>query len=85
LGEVHASNAAPSSEHSNLEFGSLAEKVNLADVLTVVASGPEPIVVSGGTVSGSSVQVWLAGVGSALPASSTARTSKVCGSLPRLA
>ena len=44
--------------------GSLAENVNVADVATVVASGPESIVVSGGTpgAGASIVQVCVAGV-----------------------
>jgi hypothetical protein len=37
--------------HTNAESASLAEKVNDASVLVVVASGPESIVVSGGVVS----------------------------------
>jgi hypothetical protein len=50
-GEVQASYAAPSSEHSKVEPASLEEKVRVALVLVVVASGPEPIVVSGAVVS----------------------------------
>jgi len=41
----------------------------------LTASGPDVMVVSGGVVS--TVQVWLAGVGSVLPAGSVARTWKV--------
>ena len=71
VGEVHVANASPSSAHANVEPGSLAEKVKLALLLVVVAAGPESIVVSGGTAS-TTVQVWVAGVGSTLPASSVA-------------
>jgi hypothetical protein len=49
---VHAANAPPSSEHSNVEFDSFAEKVKLASLLSVVASGPESIVVCGGVYAG---------------------------------
>ena len=57
----------------------------MAEVLTVVASGPESMVVSGGTpgAGGSIVQVCVAGVGSTLPEKSTARTSNVCVPRPR--
>src|SRR5918997_1759085 len=64
-GEVQALNAAPSSEHSNVEPASLAEKVSSAEVLAVSAGGPEAIVVS-------------AGVGSTWPAPSVARTCSSC-------
>ena len=57
---MHGANAAPSSEHSNVTTGSFAENVNVAEVLTVVASGPESIVVSGGTPGAGAliVHVW---------------------------
>jgi hypothetical protein len=70
----------------NVEPGSLAEKVKLAVVSAVVSAGPESIVVSGGVVSlARTVQVYEAGVGSTLPASSSARTSKVCDPTARSA
>ena len=57
---------APSREHSKVEFVSDEEKLNEADVLLTVPEGPEPMVVSGGVVSGGGVvfivQVRLAGV-----------------------
>jgi hypothetical protein len=49
-GLVHAVNAAPSSEHSNVAPASLV-KVKLAELEVLVAPGPVPIVVSGATVS----------------------------------
>jgi hypothetical protein len=62
-GEAHGSNATPFSEHSKVEPSSLAEKVKAASVLSVVASGPESMVVSGAVVSaGVGVAVGGAGV-----------------------
>jgi hypothetical protein len=75
-GEVQDANAAPSNEHSNVEPSSFAENVNVALVLEVVAPGPELIVVSG-AVPSVTAQVWLAAVGSTLPALSVAVTSNV--------
>jgi hypothetical protein len=57
--------------------------VNVADVLLVIAAGPESIVVWGGAVS--TVQVWVAGVGSVFPARSVDRTWKVWGPSARSA
>jgi hypothetical protein len=51
-GELHAVNAAPSSEHSNVEPGSSAENVKVALVSLVVSSGAESIEVFGAVVSG---------------------------------
>ena len=78
--------------HSKLEPGSVEEKEKLALVEVVVPDGPEPIVVSGGVVSGggvsevdgvgSTAQVSAAGDGSTFPEASTARTEKLC--VPRL-
>src|SRR5918997_2867719 len=51
FGAEQAANAAPSSEHSNVEFCSLAEKPKLALVLDVVAAGLESIVACGAVVS----------------------------------
>ena len=79
-GDVHAVKVAPSSEHWNVEPDSLAEKANVALVEFVLALGPDVIVVSGGVVSAASwiVQLRLAGVVSALPAASVAKTRNVC-------
>jgi hypothetical protein len=51
VGESHGANAAPFSAHSNVAFGSLVEKMNVALVLVVVAAGPDTTVVSGAIVS----------------------------------
>ena len=55
MAEEHGSYAAPSSEHWKREPASLLENVNVASVRFVGSDGtePEPIVVSGSTVSGS--------------------------------
>ena len=74
-GLVQAANGAASSEHSNVEPASVAEKAKVALVLCVVAGGADVIVVFGGAVS--TVQERVAGVGSVLPAGSVARTAKV--------
>ena len=69
-----------SSLHSNVAAGSSLENVNVPFVSTVTRSGPDSIVVSGGIVSGGgawTVHVWTAGVESALPDRSIARTSKL--------
>ena len=57
VGELQAENAAPSSEHSNVEPASFAEKAKLASVLAVSAGGPEAISVSGGVTSGGGTTV----------------------------
>ena len=75
-GDVHEAKAPPSSEHSNVEPASSDENVNVPPVAVVGLSGPLSIVVSGGVVS-STRQARSAGVGSALPAASTARTARV--------
>ena len=53
----------------------MAAKLKLALLLVLMAGGAAVMVVSGGVVS--TVQVKLAGVGSALPAASVARTWKL--------
>src|SRR5688572_19298910 len=73
-GEAQELNNCSSSAHSKVEFGSLLENVKVAVVSTVMPSGPELIVVSGATT----VQVWLAGVGSRLPSALMARTRSSC-------
>ena len=50
-------------------------KLKLAEVVVTVPEGPAVIVVSGGTTT---VQLWLAGVASTLPAASVDWTWKVC-------
>src|SRR5687767_2316014 len=56
--ESHASNAAPSREHSNVEPASAA-KVKDARGLGEEAAGPDRIVVSGGVVSASPSMVQV--------------------------
>jgi hypothetical protein len=46
-GEVHARNAVPSSEHSNVASARSEEKVKIASVSLVGETGPGPSVVSG--------------------------------------
>jgi hypothetical protein len=46
-GLSHDPNVPSSSAHSNAASGSFEEKVKVADVFTVVAGGPESMVVSG--------------------------------------
>src|ERR671919_1683827 len=83
--ETQVSNAAPSSEHSNVTPSSLAVKRNLASVLAVGSLGAESIVVTGGVVSRGGVmfQPWPAGVGSTWPSGSVARTLKLCQPVAR--
>src|SRR5918996_1762554 len=78
--EAQVSNAAPSSEHTNVTPSSLAVKRNLALVLAVGLSGAKSIVVTGGVVSRGGVmfQLWPAGVGSTCPSASVARTATLC-------
>jgi hypothetical protein len=79
FGEEHGENAVPSSEQSYVVPRSLEENSKVALVLTVVRSGPESIVDSGGVPAGSGSihQTCLAGERSTLREMSTARTSKV--------
>jgi hypothetical protein len=65
----------PSTRHSNVEPSSLALKLKLGVVSLDGLEGLESIVVFGGPAS--MIQVWLAGLASAFPAGSIARTSKV--------
>ena len=67
-------NAPASSAHSKLAPGSLLN-TKLAAALLLSAFGPEVMVVSGGVVS--TVQEYVAGLGSVLPAVSLARTWKL--------
>ena len=76
-------NAAPSSEHWNVD-DSVAEKSKLAPVAIVSAAGKlGPIEVSGGVAS--IAHVYDAGLGSGFAAGSTARTWNVCEPSARLA
>jgi hypothetical protein len=72
---VHGTNGVPSSEHRKVASGWSEEKVKVALCLPLTAEGPESIVVSG---SPTTVQVWLAGLGSTFREMSIARTSSVC-------
>src|ERR687895_563982 len=91
LGDVHGSQSpfgpsqppvGPSfSLQSKVAVASSLENVNVACVRTVIGSGPESMVVSGGVTSTSGcaiVHVRTAGVGSTLPLRSIAATSNVC-------
>jgi hypothetical protein len=71
---VQEVNDCPSRRHSNVEPASFEANLKLADVLAVVAAGPEVIVVCGGVVSVPTVQVAEAGVESVLSDGSVART-----------
>ena len=70
--EPHAAQARPSKEHPNL-LGSLELNPNCATALLVRAAGWDVMRVSGGTLS--TTHAYVAGVGSALPAASTATTT----------
>ena len=78
-GDEQDSQAPPSSWHSKSASAIVEKNVNVAVRFVVVAGGPVWIVVFGPFGSPSTVQVWLAGVGSTLSDQSTARTSSVCG------
>lgn len=58
-----------------VEFLTVEVKLKLAEVEVTVPVGPAVMDVSGGVTT---VQLWLAGVASTLPAASVARTWKVC-------
>lgn len=85
LGDVQDFHFFLSSLHLNVEPGSLELKTNFALWLKVIFFGPLVMVVSGGVVSDgpgtATVNVRLAGVGSALPAASVATTANVCAPL----
>jgi hypothetical protein len=74
-GELHAAKAPWSSRHWKLTL-SFAENVNVGVGSLVSPEGPESIVVSGPVVS--TAKLRLAGVGSTFPATSIARTWKLC-------
>jgi hypothetical protein len=80
-GLVQSAHAPASTRHSKTAFDSEAVKANVGVLSPVEPVGPELIVVSGGVVSDAVVivQVCVAGLASALPAASLARTLKVCG------
>ena len=73
-------NAAPSRLHVKVDPLMVDVKLKLAEVVVTVPEGPAVIVVSGGTTT---VQLWLAGVASTLPAVSVAWTWKVCAPAAR--
>ena len=75
MGDVQVLKAAPSRLQANVDPGMVDVKLKLAEVVVTVHEGPAVIVVSGGTTT---VQLWLAGVASTLPAESVACTWKVC-------
>src|ERR687895_2188472 len=77
---AHGAKLPLSIRHWKSTLGSFATNSSVASVSTVVASGPDSIVVTGGVLPASApiVQVWTAGVLSTLPETSTARTSKRC-------
>jgi hypothetical protein len=74
LGDSQAENVPSSSRHSNVAPERSEENSNVAEVLSVGSSGVSSIEVSGVAT----VHSWRAGVPSRLPASSIARTSKLC-------
>jgi hypothetical protein len=74
-GLVQAVNAPPSSLQSNVLPASVEVNEKLAPVWLVGFAGVEVMLVSGAVAS--TVQVWVAAVGSVFPAGSVARTSKV--------
>jgi hypothetical protein len=80
-GEVHAANAALSSEHSYVTPASPASNSNAASLRNVVAGGAASIVTSGGMSPIS--QVYDAGDVSVLPKSSLARTRSSCSPFAR--
>ena len=67
--------AAPSRLQVKVDPLIVDVKLKLADVVITVPEGPAVMLVSGGTTT---VQLWLAGVASRLPAVSVAWTWKVC-------
>ena len=74
---MRAVRAASWSELWKVALASAVEKANVALALLLGLGGVEVSVVSGGVVS--IVKLRLSGVGSGLPAGSTARTWTVCG------
>lgn len=78
-GEVHAVNPASSSAHSKVTAPTSAglANVNVCGPAATVAVGPSRITVSGRLVS--TTHVYSTGLGSGLPAGSTAYTSSVWG------
>src|SRR5918999_229751 len=86
-GDVHGVKSAPSSEHWKSNTGwpvssTSPVNVNIAVVAVVSSSGPRSIDVSGADRS-TTVKIRFAAVGSTLPVSSTARTSKLCSPAAR--
>ncbi len=79
FGEVQFSSSTPSSQHQKVALLTSAVKVNVWFRASVISSGPERMIPSGG---GATVHVYSAGVGSKRPAASRARTRSVC--VPRV-
>jgi hypothetical protein len=77
FGEVHVANVPASSLHWKVDPASLDVNEKLGPCSADGFVGCDVIVVSGGPVS--TIQVNVAGVGSALPAASVAFTENVCG------
>src|SRR5688572_21352262 len=73
--EIQVANGALSSEHSKVEPTWSAENSKSAVELVVGEGGPALIVVCGAATT---VQLWVAGDWSVLPAASLARTSSWC-------
>ena len=74
MGDVQVVKAEPSKLQVKVDPLIVDVKLKLAEVLVTVPEGPAVIVVSGGTTT---VQLWVAGVASTLPATSVACTWKV--------
>ena len=74
MGDVQVVKAEPSKLQVKVDPLIVDVKLKLAEVLVTVPEGPAVIVVSGGTTT---VQLWVAGVASTLPAASVACTWKV--------
>src|SRR5688572_27209435 len=79
FGEPQGAYAPLSRLHSNLAPAASAVNSNVADVCTVVRSGPDVMLTSGGAAAsgGLTHHAYSAGVRSTFLAASTARTAKV--------
>ena len=81
VGEVQVLKADPSRLQAKVDPVMVDVKLKLAEVVVTAPEGPAVIVVSGGTTT---VQLWLAGVASRLPAASVACTWKICAPAAKL-
>jgi hypothetical protein len=79
-GDAHGAQGPKSSAHSNVEPAWSEENVNVALVTPGSGSTGGSSAVSGGCTT---VHSWCEGVASALPAASTARTSRMCAPVAR--